>query len=352
MNERTARGLGAAAIVASCIFLGSLLLHAHLGFSREYFYTYVLLIALAGNVFYSSRCIEDVRTLHVLGICMFVMSGAALILLAHKTSTFGPELMATLVLLFMALPLIPWGLREATAALSVTYFLITASSLSVSGRFDPTTLATLQFFMVSSGAIALILVSRNVHVRKNDMRARFDLETVKQEMQLLSTRDPLTGAWNRRFLENEFDRLATQGVTKGAPFGLVLLDIDNFKTINDTSGHQFGDLVLKTVTRVFQDNLTGQDFFIRLGGDEFAILSPRPDLEELVGRCLDHIRTDPRLLRGSQGVPVTLCFGITPGSLEKAPLTELYKSADAMLYERKRARVPTVQTAGVVEVDQ
>ncbi len=338
MDERTARGLRVAAIVASIVFLGSLLLHLRLGFGKEYLYTYSLLILLAVNVLYSARHIRDIKTLHLLGMVMFVISGAALILLAHKTSTFGPGLMATLILLFMALPLIPWGLREATAALSVTYFLITASSLSVAGRFDATTLSTLQFFMVSSGAIALLLVGRNVHIRKNDMRARFNLESVKQEMELLSTRDPLTGAWNRRFLENEYEGLSLQSWQSDTPLKLALLDIDNFKRINDTNGHHYGDLVLKTVARIFQNNLTGQDFFIRLGGDEFAVLSPDADLEELVDRCLNHVSTDPQLLREGRGTPVTLTVGFAINLSENDSLAEMYKRADGVLYARKRER--------------
>ena len=349
MDQRTARGLRVAAMVASVVFLGSLLLHIRLGFGKEYLYTYGLLILLAVNVHYSARHVRDIKTLHLLGMVMFVISGAALILLAHKTSTFGPGLMATLILLFMALPLIPWGLREATAALSVTYFLITASSLSVAGRFDATTLSTLQFFMVSSGAIALLLVARNVHIRKNDLRARFNLESVKQEMELLSTRDPLTGAWNRRFLENEFGRISKEGFLAGTPLQLGLLDIDNFKRINDTNGHHYGDLVLKTVARVFRENLTGQDFFIRLGGDEFAVLSPEPNLEELVKRCLNHISTDPQLLREGNGNPVTITVGFAAHLGVNDSLAELYKRADGELYTLKRQR-QNPPLSGLVEM--
>ena len=107
-------------------------------------------------------------------------------------------------------------------------------------------------------------------------------------------------------------------------------------------GLHHGDVILKLLSNVFIESLPGNSHLIRLGGDEFAVVYSGDGLKRLVRRCLDHLHTDPVLLRMSDGLPVTVAVGFAAGPLdEAADLTELYKQADQALYEAKNRREQT-----------
>jgi diguanylate cyclase (GGDEF)-like protein len=236
----------------------------------------------------------------------------------------------------MVMPLVPWGLREASAVVVLTYLTFTLSFLSVEGRFDTESLWTVQFLIIAAATTAMLTVGRNTLVRKDEIRTRYELEDAHRELQLISTRDPLTGAWNRRFIEQHFDAYAQRCFDEGTEVQFALLDIDRFKYFNDTFGHHHGDLILQHLANVFIEMLPGNTHLIRLGGDEFAIVYSGDDFERLVSRCLNHLYTDPSLLNVSDGEPVTVSVGIAAGGLnEAANMTELYKKADDALYKAK-----------------
>jgi diguanylate cyclase (GGDEF)-like protein len=193
-----------------------------------------------------------------------------------------------------------------------------------------------QFLIIAAAMTAMLTVGRNTLVRKDEIRTRYELEGAHRELQLISTRDPLTGAWNRRFIEQHFDAYAQRCFDEGTEVQFALLDIDRFKYFNDTFGHHHGDLILQHLANVFIEMLPGNTHLIRLGGDEFAIVYSGDGFERLVSRCLNHLYTDPSLLHVSDGEPVTVSVGIAAGGLnEAASMTELYKKAEDALYKAK-----------------
>lgn len=109
------------------------------------------------------------------------------------------------------------------------------------------------------------------------MQAKVD-ETV-QELETSAVTDLLTGLPNRRFLMQEGARLVDIAIRAKQPCTLFMMDIDHFKSINDTYGHAVGDIVLKQVAQVFQDVLRASDIVARYGGEEFAVVAPGSDLE-------------------------------------------------------------------------
>lgn len=122
------------------------------------------------------------------------------------------------------------------------------------------------------------------------------LEELNKELEYLSTHDALTCIYNRRFimkcLRDEFYRFSRyEGI-----FSVMLIDIDNFKNINDTRGHQTGDTILTRVAKIFLDyQLRGVDFFGRYGGDEFIIILPNTDQEgarNVAEKLCDSIRNE------------------------------------------------------------
>ncbi len=335
----TRLGLMIMAVMLLLLQAGTWALQARAGQGQAYFYTFCILAALSLHVLISARLVKETKTLHLLAMAYLIMSGTAITLVAHQMGDFNIGLMASSVLLVVAIPLVPWGLKEAIGLSLLIYGLFTASTLSVAGRFPAQTLWTLQFLFVASSAIAWALVARNVRVRKHDIETRFHLQAAHEKQEMLSLTDPLTGAWNRRFLEKEFVNLVQDGHNSGHALGLALLDVDSFKYINDTYGHHFGDHILQRLVEICIKNLPGNACLVRLGGDEFAILFAGSDFQSQVRQCLQHLQTDPRLLRQTGNHPVTVSAGfadLAPGS--DIDLDALYRVADEALYAAKRNR--------------
>ncbi len=159
-------------------------------------------------------------------------------------------------------------------------------------------------------------------------------------LQRLAALDPLTGAYNRRFgLERrheEFDR----AVRMNAPLGVLMMDIDHFKKVNDTYGHLVGDRLLVAMTGIAKTVLRDGDTLIRYGGEEFLAVLPAASSEDLrlVGERLHRSVEDASAADGSQTVRVTLSLGAAAfpnQSVEKEG--ELVQLADAALYEAKES---------------
>ena len=338
MLEETRRGIMAMAGVSALTQLAAMLLHFRLGADGNFFYTYGLLALLSIHIVISSRFVNEISSLHLLGTILLVITGVAIMAIAHRSGSVNAALLASVVLLFMVMPIAPWGLREAVVVVSLIYLVFTASSISVYGKFEPEMLWTLQFLMLASAIIATLTIMRNAAVRRDDIKSRFDLESARKRLQLISTRDPLTGAWNRRYLEQNFVAIAREARSRGERLHLAIMDVDAFKQVNDTWGHHHGDAILCRLVSVLTGNLSGTAHVIRLGGDEFAVLDTDDDFESAVERCLKHLATDPRLLEIT-GEPVAVSAGFSSvGPDETADLDAMYREADAALYEQKRER--------------
>jgi len=168
-------------------------------------------------------------------------------------------------------------------------------------------------------------------------KLRQSLAEVKQE----ATTDALTGLANRRAFDARIKRSMAQARSEpGTPLSLLLIDVDHFKTFNDTHGHRVGDLVLRLVARLLADNVKGRDTVARYGGEEFAILLVGADLRaaSVVARQIGETLSGKRLVTRGLGQPVghvTVSTGVAqarPGEQAAA----LVERADSALYEAKR----------------
>jgi diguanylate cyclase (GGDEF)-like protein len=230
-------------------------------------------------------------------------------------------------------------MREALLIVVLVYALFTFSTLSVEGRFDAETLWMLQLAMIAGGSTTLTVIARNIQVRRDDIKARFELEKARDRMTKLSLKDPLTGAWNRRFLDQNFADIRAEHQNKHTTLQFAVVDIDDFKSINDTCGHDYGDLVLVRLAANFLRLFSGGEHLIRLGGDEFLLLVPRREPDDLIERGATALRTDPELFSGSAGSQVTVSIGM----LELPPdvrmsMDEIYRRADEALYRAKASK--------------
>jgi diguanylate cyclase (GGDEF)-like protein len=153
------------------------------------------------------------------------------------------------------------------------------------------------------------------------------------ELERLATTDELTGLPNRRHFQSELEREIATASRYGAPLSLLLLDLDNFKAINDTYGHGTGDRTLAVVAKEIQQCLRAPDLVARLGGDEFAVLLPQTDriaAESLVERLQTTVRE-------AVTAPLTISVSIGISTLTGGDAADLLEDADRFLYEAKRA---------------
>ena len=187
-------------------------------------------------------------------------------------------------------------------------------------------------------------VTRDISRRKASelalRQARDSAEAANRELQIanaqlsnLATTDTLTGAWNRRYFEQELQRELIQSHRYGEPLSLLMFDIDHFKAINDRYGHPMGDAVLVGLTRLVQHNLRAADTLARWGGEEFILMMPHCDAEEAV-RLAEKLR----VLLAEQAFEtvsqVTASFGVAQCWPDDSPQS-LIKRVDRALYQAK-----------------
>lgn len=160
------------------------------------------------------------------------------------------------------------------------------------------------------------------------------------EIQRQGMKDPLTGLFNRRYLQTELERFWLLGQREKIPFGLLLLDLDGFKAVNDQFGHAVGDSLLRHVSRLLLETLRRSDLIVRLGGDEFVMILPQTQSEgthTLARRLLSALESTP--LRGSEP-PLTLTASIGAVSFDAGhPVSssmQLLECADRAMYTAKR----------------
>jgi diguanylate cyclase (GGDEF)-like protein len=168
-------------------------------------------------------------------------------------------------------------------------------------------------------------------------RLVISLDEAQWRLKKLASTDELTGLKNRRTtmlrLDEEFERAQREG----SPLGLISIDIDHFKRINDTYGHPFGDRVLKSVAGRMEELLRSYDIIGRVGGEEFVIVAPGSGLRESVALAERVVKTidGESVTDGTTTVMVTLSAGVTDLDATDADCEALLRRADAALYQAK-----------------
>jgi diguanylate cyclase (GGDEF)-like protein/PAS domain S-box-containing protein len=167
-------------------------------------------------------------------------------------------------------------------------------------------------------------------------RKRFE-----QQLQFMADHDPLTGLLNRRKFEIELERHVAQVQRYGAEGAVIVLDIDHFKQVNDTQGHNAGDELIVSIAGVLRSRLRDSDVLARLGGDEFAVLLPKADEREAarVAQALVHgVRNNTTLLSGEhKKVTTSVGVAMLDGDTEELSADSIVVDADLAMYDAKEA---------------
>ena len=180
----------------------------------------------------------------------------------------------------------------------------------------------------------MTLLEQEILERK---KAEEQIQEQKRALQRLTITDELTGLFNRRYLFREAVKEVYKASRYGHALSVAIMDIDHFKSINDTYGHDVGDLVLKEVATHCREALRKSDILCRYGGEEFVVVLPGTDLDNafrVAERLRETIASQPIQLTESE-LKVTFSLGITTHQADDNDLEIMLQRADKALYEAK-----------------
>ena len=208
------------------------------------------------------------------------------------------------------------------------------------------------FPMVGGGKILGLLQLRGIKKLKGNA-ALANLETLvkraglelmnlrlKENLTTLSIKDPLTGLYNRRYLEDVAEKELKRSERTKNYFSLIMLDIDNFKDVNDKYGHGIGDEVLVKTSDIISNTIRSQDAACRYGGEEFAVLLPETG-EKGALLCAEKIRENIQRIdinaNANEKPGIRISCGISTYPVDGVKIADIIKNADTALYAAKKS---------------
>tara|TARA_B100001248_G_scaffold240180_1_gene205959 strand:+ start:19251 stop:20774 length:1524 start_codon:yes stop_codon:yes gene_type:complete len=221
--------------------------------------------------------------------------------------------------------------------------------------------------LISENQVAGIILLQDIeeasHRRVYDnflqvLRLNYQNAVMKMRMHEMAIKDPLTGLYNRRFYNEKLEEEINRSRRTKYPVSLIYLDIDHFKTYNDTNGHQNGDLILKSIAKIMQKTSRANDIVARLGGEEFSIILPHTDLRgaALKAEKLRRVVESTKFPHGEKQPMgfVSISLGVSEYPAIAKDAESLVKVADDALYkvkETSRNRVCVAQAPEGFEPD-
>ncbi|MER8407251.1 MULTISPECIES: GGDEF domain-containing protein [unclassified Mesorhizobium] len=195
-------------------------------------------------------------------------------------------------------------------------------------------LATALFF----GIFFIYPLIRKQATEEGKLRAMtVSLSARSETLEHAALTDSLTGMQNRRYFDDALKEYLEEFRRIEKPVGLMILDLDHFKQVNDSHGHDVGDEVLRAVANCLKDMTRYHDVVARLGGEEFAVVTPNMDAE-LLSKFAERIRkaiANMAVLTGNVRLKITTSVGLAVWD-RKETAEEFYRRADRQLYEAKR----------------
>jgi diguanylate cyclase (GGDEF)-like protein len=161
---------------------------------------------------------------------------------------------------------------------------------------------------------------------------------LREALRNQSIRDPLTGLFNRRYLDDALQREMRRATRKGRPLSILMLDLDHFKRFNDTFGHEAGDTLLRHLGSFLQSYIRADDLAFRYGGEEFVIILPEATLDAARQRAEQLVKDFKRLdvqYRGTTLGPLTVSVGLAAFPDHGATFDAVLRAADQALYRAK-----------------
>ncbi|MDO8319851.1 sensor domain-containing diguanylate cyclase [Rhodoferax sp.] len=180
----------------------------------------------------------------------------------------------------------------------------------------------------------LLSIVRDITERK---LAEAEVQKLQEQLREQAARDPLTGLFNRRYLDETIARELARAARNNQPVGIVMCDLDHFKLVNDTHGHLAGDEVLRVFAELLKKHARGSDIVCRFGGEEFVMFLP--DMSPAVAyQRAEQLRTEiaaQRITLGAAVIQVTASFGVAVFPENGKTMDSLISAVDAAMYQAK-----------------
>ena len=191
------------------------------------------------------------------------------------------------------------------------------------------------------GTVLVVMAVLGSYVAANT-RLHAAMEQQNQHLDRLASRDALTGIANRRVFFEHAQRCLYRACRSGKPFALLVIDLNDFKQINDSLGHKTGDAVLQHFAQRLAEGFRETDYIGRLGGDEFGVVLEPAETREIIDGILQRFRQENRETVTVDGRPVhyTWSVGIAQFPGDGGDILALYEAADAAMYRAKRQAPP------------
>jgi diguanylate cyclase (GGDEF)-like protein/PAS domain S-box-containing protein len=181
-----------------------------------------------------------------------------------------------------------------------------------------------------------------------------EIGTLQSKLRSQAIKDPLTDLFNRRYLDETFDREVARATREGYPVCVIMLDIDHFKKVNDTYGHEAGDSVLKALSRILSSRNRRGDFVCRFGGEEFVIVMPNMEMDAAYKRA-EELRITLNALNipyGHFNLTITISMGIASYPANGDDRESVLRAADRAMYAAKRAGRDHILTYDLLQSDR
>jgi len=186
------------------------------------------------------------------------------------------------------------------------------------------------------GADHLRGVARTAQALADSMSLALANIALQEKLRTQSLRDPLTGLYNRRYMEDALERYLNIAERNGSKTSVLMIDLDHFKRLNDAYGHAKGDAVLRDVAGQLVGALRPSDVAARYGGEELLVILPGCGLEDAMLKA-EMLRSRIEGLSELHGAPVSASFGVATVPETSSGMSDVVKMADAALYEAKKA---------------
>ncbi len=274
-----------------------------------------------GAIYYVLRY----RSVGFIGVFMSIAAMLGVLFIVRNGGAEDIQFVYPVIVLsyFLLRPLIALALSAAS---------IVAVAIILLDHIDPFFMSKILLSMLGCSLFAYIFAS----IRNRQ----------SEQLTLLSTRDPLTGVMNRRSLDERLEQFVLQQKRQEQPAVLIILDLDNFKAVNDRYGHATGDKVLKRVAETIAQRTRATDQLFRYGGDEFVVLLTDVTLEQSVGLAED-LRARVEATEAMEGSGISISLGVSSYETGKSASDWLGGADDGLLKAKSAGRNQVIADAEI-----